>query len=687
MKLWKRMLLCSALVLAFTPLACNRNPSVEPAVRPATEPEKHTVEKGLHTVEKIETDNVFVSNGASDYTIVYDETNLAGDTDAAAVVIRQNVAVATGAQLSVKTSAEVEKTHTAANKYIVIGVQEMFESAELTMPTEDIGNTGCYVVTKDNSVYIMGKAQLGTYTGALRFIEQVLGYRRYSNEAVTYTVGRTVTMPQLRIVDRPDFEYPEYSGNSFTDGIRSMGYIWGGNAKSGGGVYSKDNNAWHNSFTYIRPEDVGKKCTFTFKGEEVSYDVTADMFMESKAQLCYSGGSTDPVDPETGEPIANCEHGDKFDTMTTIVAQQMYEQLKKFPELKNYAITAQDARTWCTCAKCAASKAKYGVDSATVIKFCNEVARKLNDVYYAADAKASGALKRTVNVMYFAYQNARQPAVKKNGEGKYVPFDDGVKCRPDTSVMFAPIEANYVDSFYDDSNANVREYFEGWSALTDNLFVWLYETNFSHYMYPFNTWENTIDTYRYCRQYKVAGVYNQGQFTQYNCPTGFTAFKEYLDARAMNDVTVEYAQIKKEFFENYFMDASDAMLAFFDELVPHMHRLEQEFPELNGNIYCNIAQAKLWPRGLLTRFEGYIADAYAAIEKYRDADPALYARLEKYVTTESMFPRYALIDLYPTSFTQAELAARKTAFKSDVARLGISNINEHNEINSAIGAW
>lgn len=699
MKGWKKiLLLCLSAVLAFSAFGCNKSKGKgsgsesggdTPVRSPVTEAEGHAVEKGLHVCEKSLTNVKIVANGQTEYSIVYDAGDTSGYAADAASVIRKHFSQSTGAQLPVVTDTFLSAAaHDAAAKRIVIGVDEMFASAGLSMPTEDIGATGCFVATKDNSIYIAAKGVMGLYAGALRLLENVIGFHRYSSDTVVYGVEGDVYLPNLRIVDKPDFTYPEYSGNWYTEGVREMGFIRGSEIMRGGGAASKDDSPWHNSFTYINPSNIGKTMGYRFEqdGEWKSYNVTADMFTEGRAQLCYSGGAD----------------GDKFDTMTTIVAQQMYNSLTtKFPHLENYGFTAQDISTWCRCERCQAVYNKYGTGSPTVIWFCNEVARKLNDVYFAADAQKNGAAPRKVTVMFFAYQQVRKPPVKTDANGAVVPYNTeteqcttasgktfdcpSVVCRPDTAVVFASTQANYVDSFYDDSNEDAQNYLEGWSKLTKNLFLWLYQTNFSHYLYPFNSWESVIDTYRYCRNYANTWLYNQGQFTQVT-PTGFTVFKEYIDSRAMQDVTVNYTELKKRFFDAYFMDASEPMRKFFDELVPHMHKLEQDYPELNGSVYCNIAQQQFWPVGLLQRWEGYIAQAYAAIEKYRD-NAELYAKLEKHIKMESMFPRYALIDLHGATFSEQELQARKTSFKRDVRELQVSNINEHNEIDSAIGTW
>ena len=52
------------------------------------------------------------------------------------------------------------------------------------------------------------------------------------------------------------------------------------------------------------------------------------------------------------------------------------------------------------------------------------------------------------------------------------------------------------------------------------------------------------------------------------------------------------------------------------------------------------------------------------------------AGYEYTIKMESMFPRYALIDLHGATFSEQELQARKTSFKRDVRELQVSNINE-----------
>ena len=114
--------------------------------------ESHLSSKGLHKISVTANANrKFIENGKTDYTIVYAD----GDHGkrAAEFLVKQAFA-ASGAYINAIPASEYEKAYESGDKLIVIGVKSLFDAAGLTMPSDEIGVTGYYLTTKDNSAFI-----------------------------------------------------------------------------------------------------------------------------------------------------------------------------------------------------------------------------------------------------------------------------------------------------------------------------------------------------------------------------------------------------------------------------------------------------------------------------------------------------------------------------------------------------
>ena len=577
----------------------------------------------LHKVNVRETDMPFVTDGETDYSIV-----AVSDTRAqtAATFIANHLYNATGARVSVEDAGSVSAGDLYSGKYIVLGDETLFEAAGLSMPQEDLGYTGYYIKTLGDDVFIMEDSGFGFgYEHAARaFLSAVVGFEIYSTDMVKYTKSGA-TMPDMDIIEKPDFEIHRLG---FTGSVNDA-YAFG----SDGGnqmFIPVGGEEWHNTLNYL-PYD--------------TYGAAHPLWYESRArQLCVTA------------------HGDadELKEMQETVADIVIDYLDANPDRLIITFTQEDNVYVCGCDECTELKQKYGTDAAAYVIFTNKIA-ELVDAHYA-----ELGTERDYLLMNFAYQMTEQPPVENVG-GEWKAIDDAVMLHEKTGVYIASTVADYSKSFYDEANAVPREQIEGWRALTDNMFIWLYQTNFSWYMLPHNTFEATLETYRFCKSLDMVQINQLGQYSGMQSPTGFHRFKSYFDSQAMFNVNLSYAEITDKFFANYFGPAEEPMRKFFDELVAYMNYLCETDPEnVNGKMHCNDHQAKYWPKQLLNHWLNYVDEAYTLIAPLENTDPELYEVLHDHINIESLFPRYALIEFYSGTYPLAEEQAMKISFRDDI---------------------
>lgn len=646
-----KRILCTALasVFAFGLAACTQQGgggSTSP-VGTVSEPEEHKVATSLHQINVGTTDTDMIVRGETDYTVVYPEGADGYVTEAAGLVRRH---FATAASATVNAATDAGLTFSNAEKWIVIGSEKLFGEAGLTMPEQDIGDTGYYIRTVGNSVFIAANTSYGLQNGTLEFLHHAIGYEMYAADTVVYTVtgDDVVKLPDFDIIDRPDFEYFLPSNRLSSTGATGMRFF-----DTVEVFVPVNGQTWHNSFEYLDPND---------------YPDNPEWFSDDKTQLCYTAhGDADDLKAMIDE------------LMVTLIAS-----VEAYPNVNNITITIQDNQNACRCDACTAEYEKYGTDSAVVVKFCNLVAERL-DEYFAGQAEKTGTQPRQMNILFFAYNKMFQPPVKKVN-GRFEPIDESVVCRDNVGVYIAPIDAAYNASFYDEVNRTTADAIEGWGVCSSKLYMWLYETNYSYYLYPLNSYDSMLETYRFCVNNNAIFMFPEGQYNQ-GSVTAFGRLKEYFNSKALWNVNIDYSDLLDDFFANYFRDAAEPMRRYFDELQTQLRYIENTYPEINGGIYNNIAQARFWPKRMLDQWLEYMDEAYAAVEHYRTSDPALYETLRNHILLETIFPRFALVTLHTGYYSDATLKSMRDAFREDCSTLSITMYSEVTTLESIFSGW
>lgn len=626
-------------------------------VIPTTDSERHTVAGTLHKVTVTENARVYTQNGHTAYKIVADiDDVLCGTaTKKAADYIQMHTSLSTGALLPIESQGVNEWK--SADKYIVIGREDLFQKAGLTMPSENIGTTGYYIKSAGDSVFIMANGAEGYHLAALAFLRATLGYDMLSEDCVIYEKDGK-TLPDIEIIEKPDVDYRQEPNGMTT--VEQYGMGINGDTE----LYPAIGGATiHNAFEFIPKNQY-----------------------QSNHPEWYSLDGMQPCFTARGNQ-------EEYEAFINTIAEKMILELDRNPAYENITFTMEDSPSLCSCDACNVYRTQYGTIAASVINFMND----LDDVVQAyIDTAYPG---KTFNLLFFAYHETEPAPVKKDANGFYVPVDSYVNengetveiepmlCNETVCPLLAPIGAKYTHTFYEDINSAEAENVIAWQAVASKLYMWLYSTNFGYYMYPYNTWDSTQATYQYMVENHAAYIYNQGQYNQTG-QTAFTKLKTYIDSKLMFDCNADYEGIVDKFFTYYFRDAAEVMRKVFDEVQIQLRYLENTYrTELNGYIRESIAQTKCWPQQMLEGWWQDMNDGLKAVEKYKKTDPALYTMLKNHITMESLFPRYALCTLYGNTYSTDVRLEMRTALKADCEALNLTRHEEHNTIDGVFAEW
>lgn len=489
------------------------------------------------------------------------------------------------------------------------------------MPAESLGNGGYYIAVKGKSIFIMGDTELGLRNGVYAFLYYAIGMETFSADTVIYNCGNTVVFPyNLEIIGKADIDLvlnSNYVADEET--AHAMGMV----TKSDVFVLTDDKNYsskeelnlfgqyWHNSFVYLPYA--------THQENHPSWYSTTTS-NGAPAQLCYTARGNEA----------------EYRLMVATAYEKMKVYLQKNPHLSTVTFTIEDNNFSCDCDACKAKREKYESDSAAVVNFTNDLADLLKADY------------PDITLLFFAYNNME---LAPN------TVDEYTKCRDNVAVFYAPIFANFTKSFYDEANAAAANQIKAWSKHSQSIYLWLYNTNFNYYLFPYNSFETMAETNRFCVQYNVKFIYWEGQWEQH-AQTGFTALKEYMNAKLGWNANYTSDELYDKFFPAYFGGASGTMRTLFNEMVAHMNS-HPASGENAGRINEETGTTEIWDKATLEKWLGYINTAYSQV----DANSVYY----KHIKLESIFIRHALNALY---------GVEDATFKQDCQELGVERYSE-----------
>ena len=216
----------------------------------------------------------------------------------------------------------------------------------------------------------------------------------------------------------------------------------------------------------------------------------------------------------------------------------------------------------CNCGK----TNKYGqkhngsqnIGTREIVDFLNDVAAKVS------------AKRENYSIYLLAYYYAEDPA-------NVASMDSHL------GVIYAPISRTDTDkggsgavetkSIYAGVNDEVRARIQEWTALTNKMAFWFYDTRFENFFMPLDTFSSMITWLEYaartCKDDNIAWVTINGQSSNFN-PTAFEDFKAY---------TVQMAEI--EVLQK--ITASPDSINYTTQLNAYLLELEQEFFGFTGD--------------------------------------------------------------------------------------------------------
>ena len=590
-----------------------------------------------------ETNSFLVKNGETDYQLLL-PAEATKEEDLAATEISYFFSVATGINLTIVHETE----ETAENgKYISVGETKLYNRSKIKFDYEKLGSSGFGLKTSGDDVYIVGCLN-GVIYGGYDFLEKQFGYA-YFDDGV-YTIEKDVTEKELldlNVEFEPSIEY-RFPSYGFQTNAKDAMYQYRmklNNTFSRAGLAG---GSWHNFLIGIPVETY--------------YEQHPEWFTTKKDQLCLS---------RDRKGLAK--------EMAEVIKQQLLDADKNGDPIEWLHIGQEDIGAWCSCGTCMEVMNRYGgYHVVTYILFMNE----LSDII-------TPWLKETnhdvVFTMFAYHETENAPVVYNESTGKYDLISDDLILRDNVKVIYAPINADYYSPFDEENNENTYANLQGWSQISDKLFIWIYSETFRNYMVPFDNFNSIKGNYRLLEEAKTFWCFNQGQ-TDNTESTGFSHLKAYLSVKLQWNADYDVNELIQAYCNACYGEASDIIQDILNE-----YKLWRAYKYYDGTQDGNnhTVPTKLhWNAALVKRGLTKFDKAFAAIEHYKTTDIDTYNRLYEAILLETLSYRYIMIEFFPEECgSDAELYEMKKEWKTDVSRLGIIKHCEGRPISELYASW
>lgn len=414
---------------------------------------------------------------------------------------------ATGIQLPINNNAE------KAEKHVYIGAESGF-----AVDNSDLGDEGLRVIVKDDALAIAGGEPRGTLYGVYQFLRDGLGIRFLTVDHTHIPDAAKAEIPcgEYSYVPTFSFRWSYYKENSDRPDFAAKVQVntVGADEKLGG---KTPQNLINHSFHWLVP--------FSEYGEEHPEYYAV---FEGKRDTNTGGGGPQLC-------VTNPE-------VIKIAAETVIQHLDKNPELRNVSVSQADTARYCHCEECEEINQREGTPMGSNLAFVNAVAELVEKKHP----------KVKIGTLVYWYTRQRPKTIKP---------------RPNVQLQLCSIECCTLHPLNDpdcERNQKFCEDTDNWSAVSKDIWIWNYNTNFHMYDLPFPNLRVIGPNIRYFVKSNVKGAFMQANG---NGNSGeLCDLRNYLIARMLWNPELDDQEVIEEFVKLHYKGAAQVILDYINML-------------------------------------------------------------------------------------------------------------------------
>ncbi len=667
-------------ITVFSTFSCNQ-PSEE-EMR-----EIYTFE-GTHINDVTSTDIPFITNGATEYTLVIPDEmrkEMVNAKEDFLLLFKK----ATGIELRVlkASGAMAQGGHTENSKWLSIGNHELFQSTGLEVSASELGFDGYRVITKDKSVYMVGAYETGSAYSIYSFFEHMFNYAFYYTDCLEIDTNvKNINLKNFNVTEIPDI--PMRAGTTCAEmeylrDVEGAKYLRNRlrRTQKEASVNGKDGYVMrvHKSYSTSSPASADHTSFYLLPPETYMTDHEG-WYSTWNLQLCYTARG----DAEEFEWM--CQEAAK-----KVIFSYVNYPPEDAPYLSFLHIGIEDIGGHCACDACQKLIDTYGAQVAPIIPWMNRVGQifeawensKSSEERAAIfskvgledwmDVDPTPYIRENFRLSFFAYAavNAPPTATFDENTKKYIVPDE-MKLYKNIAVYWAHTNVDWQKSMLDKSNETYRYSYEVWGTLTDMLINWNYGSRYNDLWTFYDNFDSlTSEQFKFyaANNLKFHKIENAGAASLNSRDTAFNALKMYLESMLAWNVNLDTQELIDNWFDAMYADASETMKELFYDYRAYasylgtVHGLYKKHSIAEG-----IDDQKYWPKQTALGWMRKCDVAEAKIEKYKESNPEYYELLRGRIRTEYVAPVYLYIHFYKNEIPTAELQKLLAELREDAVK-------------------
>jgi hypothetical protein len=446
-----------------------------------------------------------VTNGRSPYSICLDPQSSPSEQHAADE-LQRFLEQMSGARLPV-----TGQCHPAAQKLVFVGAGAALKQLAPSLDPESAGSEGFYLKTQGPHLIIAGGRLRGSLYGVYTFLDR-LGVRWFTPEVTRVPRRAAIETGPLDLRQRPAFEYRDVY---FTEALdrdwaarnRTNGNFAKLDAATGGRVQYYP--FVHSFYELIPPDNY-------FKDHPEYFSLIEGKRRVDRGQLCL----TNP-------------------DVLRLSVSRVLEWIRAHPEATIFSVSQNDWQGWCECDNCRrVEQEEGGTHSGPILRFVNALAEQI----------APRHPDKLIDTL--AYWYSEDPPAK-------------VRPLPNVRIRLCPIgvcESHPYEKC--PRSAYFIKNLKAWHQITSQLYIWHYNTNFSHYLSPFPDFDELAADIPLYQRSGVVGIFLEGAYP----PGGggeSAELRSYVMARQLWDPATNVPQAINEFLDGVYGKAAPAMKDYY----------------------------------------------------------------------------------------------------------------------------
>jgi hypothetical protein len=338
-------------------------------------------------------------------------------------------------------------------------------SARFGIGHRDLGEEGLRYDLDGARLVITGGRPRGTLYGVYEFFERVVGARFLTHDHTWFPGIETVSALEAGCYDyTPPFtfrwSYYGETNNHPAFAARKRVNTVAKDEKYGG--VTPQNLINHSFYRLCSAKEYG--------AEHPEYFALIDG--ERKLEMHGGGPELCLTNPE----------------VVDVVTENVLADLRKQPHLRNYSVSQNDNDAYCRCDDCMAIIEREGTPMGAYLQFVNQVAERVEKEF------------PNTTIGTLAYWHTRKPPKT-------------IRPRHNVQFQLCSIECCTLHAINDPDCPKNREFCEdlaNWKDLSDDIWIWNYNTNFANYDLPFPNLRSIEPNVKYFLGNNVHGLFMQG---------------------------------------------------------------------------------------------------------------------------------------------------------------------------------